>query len=110
MIENILINTTMPRWPLHYNRDETIQIAITSWRSRFYNSREVYIKAYRVDLQIFRRRLNRKQQPYKVAHTNQNCITICSKYAITKHYIYLVNAGFLYCQHTLQIITTIVLR
>jgi hypothetical protein len=70
VIKNILINTTMPRWPLHPNRDETIQIAITAWRSRFYNSREAYAKAYRVDPQTFRRRLNRKQQPYKVAYTN----------------------------------------
>ena len=50
----------MPRWPLHPDRDETIQIATTAWRSRFYDSREAYVKAYGVDPQTFRRRLNGK--------------------------------------------------
>jgi len=101
VIKNILINTIMPRWPLHSDRDETIQIATTAWHSGLYNSREACVKAYGVDPQTFRRHLNGKQQPYKIAHTNQNRITVPGEYAITKHYIYLANAGFLCRQHTL---------
>jgi len=110
VIKNILINTIMPRWPLHPDRDETIQIAITAWRSRFYDSREACAKAHGVDPQTFRRRLDGKQQPHKVAHTNQNRITVPGEYAITKHCIYLANARFPCRQHTLRTIATIVLR
>jgi hypothetical protein len=70
VIKNILINTIMPRWPLHPNHDETIQIATAAWNSSLYDSREAYAKAHGVDPQTFRRRLDGKQQPYKVAHTN----------------------------------------
>ena len=101
MIKNILINTIMPHWPLHPDRNETIQIATTAWNSGLYKSREACTKAHGVDPQTFQHRLNGKQQPHKVTHINQNHITVPGKYAITKHCIYLANAGFLCRQHTL---------
>jgi len=70
VIKNIIINTTMPRWPLRLDLDETILIAATAWRSGLYDSREACAKAHGLDPQTFRRRLNGKQQPYKIAYTN----------------------------------------
>ena len=72
----------MPRWPLQPSREEKIQSAIISWRSGLYKDRETCVKAHGVDPQTFRRRLDRKQQPYKVAHTNQNRITVAGEDAI----------------------------
>ena len=46
VIKSILTNTTMPRWPLHSNRDETVQIAVTARNSNLYNSWEAYAKCY----------------------------------------------------------------
>ena len=100
MIKNIIINTTMPRRPLQPDLDETIQIAATAWRSGLYNSREACAKAHGLDPQTFRRRLDGKQQPHKVAHINQNRITVAGEDAITRHCIYLANAGFPCRQHT----------
>ena len=100
-IRKYFTNTIMPRWPPQPCREENIQSAIIAWNSRLYKDRETYAKAHRVDPQIFRRRLNRKQQPHKVAHTNQNRITVASENAIVQHLIYLANAGFLYRQYTI---------
>ena len=110
MIKNIIINTIMPRRPLQPDLDETIQIAATAWRFSLYNSQEACAKAHGLDPQTFRHHLNGKQQPYKVAHINQNYITVAGEDAITQHYIYLANARFLCRQYTVQTIATIVLR
>ena len=90
----------MPRWPLQPDLDETIQIAAIAWRSGLYGSREACAKAHGLDPQTFRRRLDGKQQPHKVAHINQNRITIAGEDAITQHCIYLANAGFPCRQYT----------
>ena len=90
----------MPCWPLQLDLNETILIAVTAWRSGLYDSWEACAKAHGLDLQTFQRRLDGKQQPHKVAHINQNRITIAGEDAITQHCIYLANAGFPCRQHT----------
>jgi len=72
----------MPRWLLQLSREEKIQSAIIAWHSGLYKDRETCANAHKVDPQTFRRRLNGKQQPYKVAHTNQNRITVAGEDAI----------------------------
>ena len=72
----------MPHWPLQPSREEKIQSAIIAWHSGLYKDRETCANAHKVDPQTFQHHLNGKQQPYKVAHTNQNRITIASEDAI----------------------------
>ena len=72
----------MPRWPLQPSREENIQSAIIAWNSRLYKDRETCVKAHGVDPQTFWRRLDGKQQPHKVAYTNQNRITVAGENVI----------------------------
>ena len=109
-IRKSFTNTIMPRWPLQPCREENIQSAIIAWNSRLYKDRETCAKAHGVDPQTLRRRLDGKQQPHKVAHTNQNRITVAGEDAIVQHLIYLANAGFPCRQHTVRSIATVVLR
>ena len=100
----------MPRWPLQPSREKKIQSAINAWHSGLYKNQETCAKAHGVDPQTFRRRLNGSQQPHKVAHTNQNRITVAGEDAVVQHLIYLANAGFPCRQHTVRSIATVVLR
>ena len=72
----------MPRWLLQPSREEKIQSAIIAWHSGLYKDWETCTNAHKVDLQTLQRCLNGKQQPYKVAHTNQNRITVAGEDAI----------------------------
>ena len=86
----------MPRWPRKPNTDEKIAIATVAFNSSLYTSREAYIKAYKIDPNIFQRRLARVHQSYKVAYSNQQRISAAGEAAIIWYYIYLTKAGFPY--------------
>ena len=60
----------MPRWPRKPDADVKIDIAITAWNLGYYKSKEACAKAHNVNLNIFRRRIDKKQQFYKVAYND----------------------------------------
>ena len=54
----------MPRWPQAPNAEEKIQLAIKAYNLSYYKSKEGCVKAYNINLNIFRYRLSRKQRSY----------------------------------------------
>ena len=84
----------MPRWPHKPDSDEKINIAITAWNLGYYKSKEACAKAHNVDPNTFCRKIDQKQQSYKVTHNNQQCILSSGKGAIVQHCIYLAKDGF----------------
>jgi hypothetical protein len=72
----------MPRWPRKPDTDKKIAIATVAFNSGLYMSREACAKAYKINPNIFQRRLARVHQSHKVAHTNQQCISAAGEAAI----------------------------
>jgi len=43
----------MPRWPRKPNADKKVSIAIITFQSGLYKSREAYVKAHKINPNIF---------------------------------------------------------
>ena len=72
----------MPRWSQAPNIEDKIQLATKAWNLGYYKSEEACAVAYNINLNTFRRRLNRKQRSHKVAHANQYRISPAGEDAI----------------------------